>query len=81
MTNAKQIDEGFCFLYFRLSYRRKFIRTLWVLPIAPVILFLPLPKASWWFAAVLVTGLLQAGYNFIKWQAEVKNQQPKGNAA
>ena len=27
------IDRGFCLLYSRLSYRRKFIRTCWFLPI------------------------------------------------
>ena len=26
------VDQGICFDYWRLSYRRKFIRTLWYIP-------------------------------------------------
>ena len=68
------VDEGFCFSYHHLSYRRKFIRTLWIMLSTPVILFVPvhLPHRSIWFAATLVVGILQAIYNYWKWQTEEK---------
>lgn len=36
MGNNK-VDKGFEVLYWRLSYRRKFIRTLWLMPIGIII--------------------------------------------
>ena len=67
------VDEGFCLGYYRLSYRRKFIRTLWGMLFAPILLFLAsLPHRELWFAAAILTGILQAIYNYWKWQTEEK---------
>ena len=68
------VDEGFCLSYYHLSYRRKFIRTLWVMPFSPILLFLPvpLPHQEMWFAGVILLGILQAVYNYWKWQTEEK---------
>lgn len=73
------IDKGFCYLYYRLSYRRKLIRTLWLAPFLLLIPLLPAPLPPFsrsvtlfLFALLVVTGVIQAGYNYIKWQAEVK---------
>jgi len=32
MSNVKKVDKGFELIYWKLSYRRKFIRTLWTIP-------------------------------------------------
>ena len=40
------IDEGFCLFYWRLSWRRKFIRTLWIAGIfIPILVALQLGGA------------------------------------
>jgi hypothetical protein len=66
------IDEGFCLSYYHLSYRRKFVRTVWMMLFSPILLFLPLPDPAMWFAAVILLGILQAVYNYRKWQTEEK---------
>ena len=75
-TDPKQprgTDEGFCLSYYHLSYRRKFIRTLWLLLFSPLLLFLPpIPYRETVLAFILVTGILQAVYNYRKWRAEEK---------
>ncbi len=64
------VDEGLCLSYYHLSYRRKFIRTLWVLVFSPILLFLDLPYRGILFTAAIITGILQAAYNYWKWRAE-----------
>jgi len=32
--NNNKVDKGFQLIYWKLSYRRKFIRTLWMTPFA-----------------------------------------------
>lgn len=72
--NSVQIDKGFELIYWKLSYRRKFIRTLWMIPFA--ILAVILVWEVW--KSVLTTlilaivimgvGLVQAIYNYKKWK-------------
>jgi hypothetical protein len=67
------VDEGFEFVYLRLSYRRKFIRTLWTFPFMFLVFVLPgLTQPLLWFLAMLFFGILQAGYNYWKWKSEDK---------
>jgi hypothetical protein len=72
MKQPRGVDEGFCLFYFHLSYRRKFLRTLWVLVFSPILWFLPLPDRGIWFAVTLVMGIVQAAHNYWKWQTELK---------
>ena len=70
------VDKGFEINYYNLSYRRKFIRTLWMIPFmilticlmvwmgAP--LFITIPVA----VIFAVTGFIQAFHNYKKWQEE-----------
>jgi hypothetical protein len=73
-------DKGLAAGYWGLSYRRKFIRTLWTLAISPVLLVIPhlspaLARQSQFylflFGLSLIVGVLQGTYNYIKWQSEV----------
>lgn len=69
-------DKGFELIYFKLSYRQKFIRTLWLIPwiVVASILF------YWRFSLVLATSIVfgimvitcsgQAVYNYKKWKEE-----------
>jgi hypothetical protein len=76
-------DKGFCFSYFSLSYRRKFIRTIWAsvifTPIA-VMMMTQLPSLAGWptyaLTAFMVVGsVLQATYNYRRWRAENDTKQ------
>ncbi|MFA6033487.1 MAG: hypothetical protein WC889_11365 [Myxococcota bacterium] len=76
------VDKGFCFSYWRLSYRRKFLRTLWTIPwaLGMVVLLVfddtrPFGIDSRVFAGCfstvyLVAGLAQGVYNYRRWQSE-----------
>ena len=72
------VDIGPCHNYWRLSYRRKFIRTLWMVPFAIAVVlgavafnWRPLGIPPWAFA-VLFTFMFvaQVGYNYVRWKAE-----------
>jgi hypothetical protein len=73
-------DKGFCLNYWKLSYRRKFLRTIWGLAIVLV-------GAAAIFATqqgyrtvpgyvvlgtVLLIGVAQAIYNYSRWQSEAR---------
>ena len=70
-------DEGFCLIYWQLSYRRKFIRNLWLFTIgaaaAPLMLLHFSPKIAFllfeFFVAVSAISLM---YTYRKWQTEVR---------
>ncbi|MGM9950892.1 MAG: hypothetical protein ACI33P_12240 [Lysinibacillus sp.] len=70
-------DEGFAFAYYELSYRRKMIRTMWMLPV--VLIFLVVFSAAiemniigkvfvWIFLLALF--IAQLFYNYYKWKQE-----------
>lgn len=68
------IDKGFAVLYHKLSYRRKFIRTLWCIPWAVVVIGI----FHMYFASIAMTliasiimmavFLLQASYTYRRWK-------------
>lgn len=72
--NKEKKDDGFEFSYFKLSYRRKMIRTLWMLPLVAISLM-----AIYWFADLnfyknlvisifsFIILLIQFSYNYHKW--------------
>ena len=39
--HPRGVDRGFHFLYWGLSYRRKFLRTLWIVGLSPTLLLFP----------------------------------------
>lgn len=87
LPRYSKTDKGFEIFYYNLSYRRKFIRTIWVgafgavmfLLITALKLFLPeIPGFFSWFKIVLtaviftVVLVVQLIYNYIKWKSEEK---------
>jgi hypothetical protein len=72
--DVNKVDKGFELVYAKLSYRRKFIRTLWLIPfaIAAVCGVIILFKSTW--AAILLSilfviiGGIQLIYNYKKWK-------------
>ncbi len=70
------IDQGFCLSYWRLSYRRKFLRTVWTIALAPI-LIAPLAFADWephyllfWAVVLAAVSGAQLHYTYRKWQQE-----------
>ncbi len=70
------VDRGFMLCYWNLSYRRKLIRTLWMIPVAIGILFCFHAKVqSYLWTCLLAVAfalllLIQAIYNYKKWKKE-----------
>ncbi|WP_374055146.1 hypothetical protein [Rossellomorea sp. FM04394] len=71
--HTEKVDKGFELIYFRLSYRRKMIRTLWMTLLLPVSYFLLRFMGldlfyTWIFMAVFLLGhLAQLYYNYYMW--------------
>ena len=76
----RQVDKGFELGYHNLSYRRKFVRTLWMIPLAIVALYL-MHKIGYTTDRLLlcavvfaVTISLQSRVNYKKWKEETENK-------
>lgn len=77
------VDKGFELVYYNLSYRRRFIRSLWCIPWTIAILAL----IQWVFGfsiflsicgIVSVIGFIaQAAYNHRKWKQEEREKRLK----
>lgn len=71
---SEKVDKGIMICYWKLSYRRKFIRTLWMIPTAIIVTFgfyCTFRSLLWTgFIAIIfaVTLFLQAFYNYKKWR-------------
>lgn len=69
---SEKIDKGFCLVYNKLSYRRKFIRTLWLLPVYIAILFMGkhIPNRVKLLVSipVVIIFVIQARYTYVKWK-------------
>jgi hypothetical protein len=69
------VDRGFHLLYGGLSYRRKFIRTFWVICLTPLLLIVPQgyslmgKSIEVWTFVALAVGFAQLLYNFVMWHA------------
>ena len=76
--NGEKIDRGFVFCFWNLSCRRKFIRTLCMLPFLVIVIF----YLHFTFKSYLLTGIIgvilsiifiiQAVYYYKKWKVEVR---------
>jgi len=70
----EKIDKGFCASYWKLSYRRKFFRTLWMSPFALFFLLFPANytffgmERNVFIVFILALNILQALYAFYKWK-------------
>ena len=54
LRNGEKIDKGFVFCFWKLSYRRKFIRTFWMLPFLVIVIF----YLHITFKSYLLTGII-----------------------
>ena len=71
-----KVDKGFKFAYYALSYRRKFWRTVYSIPICILsiaIIYLTLGFSSLFIFLTLfitISLIIQASYNYVMWQKE-----------
>lgn len=69
------IDKGFCLNYWKLSYRRKFLRDLWM-PVVGILIFVGIANWLQWhdlekvIIFLGVVAVLSARSNYTHWQAE-----------
>lgn len=73
--NRSKVDRGFAVNYFKLSYRRKLIRTLWMLPFSLLALFFIYYISVWGelatisiMALFIIVYVMQLLYNLYKYQ-------------
>ena len=77
-TKNEKVDKGFELVYWNLSYRRKFIRSLWISPICILFVYLCTnlfeEKIIGLFISVsiILIAIIQIIYTFYKWQSEEK---------
>lgn len=73
---SKKVDKGFEPIYWNLSYRRKFIRTLWLLQFGIILAIYLLISHSNKFVGFLiiffVTWVIQLIYTYYKWKSSDK---------
>ena len=71
-----KVDKGFELVYWKLSYRRKFIRTLWTIPwMIASLIFIQIVGENYKYTMIagiiyLVVFPIQAIYNYKKWMKE-----------
>lgn len=70
-----KVDKGFAFNYYKLSYRRKFIRSLLMLPISIVVIIVVYLITDWSLFVNLMLGVIllvlfvgQMIYNYYMWK-------------
>ncbi|MFB5089386.1 hypothetical protein PGC35_19710 [Psychrobacillus sp. PGGUH221] len=79
MKNGR--DSGFN--YWKMNYRTKFIRTLWMIPVAIFLSFLlfvmdiPSKFSVFLLVLLLVTLIVQLIYTYIKWKSERQTETLK----
>lgn len=77
MKNSGKVDKGFELFYWKLSYRRKVIRTLWLLPlILLAALYVYIKKDSMMLAItaaviLVIIAIIQIIYNYRKWKGSL----------
>ena len=67
-------DKGFELSYHNLSYRRKFIRTIWLIPfgvvVGIVITYINIIVSLFYWLLFIILGVKQVKYNYTMWKKE-----------
>lgn len=73
---SEKVDKGIQFCYWKLSYRRKLIRTIWMIPLNSLVLILFYRTfrsliLTWMFGVwMFLMFAIQLVYNYKKWKKE-----------
>jgi len=86
---GEKVDKGFCLIYWKLSYRRKFIRTLWgtpfvVIAVALILYLNPVSALSRFTPGILsiiivAVHIIQLIYTYRKWKRGNIEKNSDGN--
>lgn len=82
---SEKVDKGIGFCYWKLSYRRKLIRTLWMVPVL-IIINIAFCKEFPAYSYARIIGVIlflpvfiQAAYNYKKWKDEIAQEEDGKN--
>jgi len=71
-----KVDKGFELFYDNLSYRRKYIRTIWMIligiGIGVLITYINVIISLFYWLPFITLGIKQLRYNYIMWKEEIK---------
>ncbi|MFC5454421.1 hypothetical protein [Prosthecobacter fluviatilis] len=71
-------DQGHSLSYWRLSYRQKFIRTLWTSVFLLLLIVIDPPDGTVWslsiYGVLLLAVIVQAVYTFYRWQRDERHK-------
>lgn len=71
----EKVDKGFELLYENLLYRRKFIRTLWLIPIGIVIgliiTYISIIVSIFYWGIFIMSAVKQLEDNYTMWKKEI----------
>lgn len=69
-----KVDKGFELLYDNLSYRRKFIRTLCLIPLGIVVgiivTYISIITSLFYWLWFMISAVKQLKYNYVMWKKE-----------
>lgn len=70
-----KVDKGFKLLYDSLSYRRKFIRILWLIPLGIVVdiivTYISIITSLFYWLWFIISAIKQLKYNYAMWKKGV----------
>lgn len=78
---SEKVDKGVEFCYWKLSYGRKLIRTLWMIPVLimiNIVIYKEFPAYSYARIIGVILFLpvfIQAAYNYKKWKNETAQEE------
>lgn len=71
-----KVDKGFELFYDNLSYRRKYIRTIWMIligiGIGVLITYINVIISLFYWLPFITLGIKQLRYNYMMWKEEIK---------
>lgn len=71
---SRKVDKGFHLNYWKLSYRRRFVRNLWMLPLLIAITGILITRGDSILTCriipiiLLVSSVFELIYNYLKWK-------------
>ncbi|MDU1096532.1 MAG: hypothetical protein E7A11_18215 [Clostridium sp.] len=76
---SRKVDKGFHLNYWKLSYRRRFVRNLWMLPLLMAITGMLITRGDSALTCriisiiLLVSSVFELIYNYLKWKKTEKS--------
>lgn len=76
--DKNKVDKGFELSYEKLSYRRKFIRTIWLIPfgvlVGIIITYISILVSIFYWLLFIIVGIKKLKGNYTMWKKETNRQ-------